>query len=136
LPEAPAVQPPAPAAAPPPAPRPEIKTEARAETAPPPARETTRETLLALYPSGAGNPDAITCRTPQLLPGSRLPGPEVCKINRVWAQLRAEGKDISADGTAVIATLSNGRTVQAGSCLNGLPAQVSISGPVLSYACR
>ena len=58
----------------------------------------TREAVLALYPSGAGEPDAITCRTPQLLPGSRLPGPEVCKINRVWAQLRAEGMDISPDG--------------------------------------
>ena len=35
------------------------------------------------------------------LPGSRLPGPQVCKANGVWAQLRADGKDISPDGTAL-----------------------------------
>ena len=117
-----------------PAPAPDIKPEA----APTPqnAREGTREALLALYPSGAGEPEAITCRVPQQLPGSRLPGPEVCKINRVWAQLRAEGKDISPDGITVIATLSGGRGVQAGACFNGLPAVISTSGPSLSYACR
>jgi beta-lactamase regulating signal transducer with metallopeptidase domain len=122
------------AAAPAPAPKADIKPDA----APTPqnARESTREALLALYPSGAGEPDAITCRTPQLLPGSRLPGPEVCKVNRVWAQLRAEGKDISPDGTAVIATLSGGRLVQAGACFNGLPAVVSLASPTLSFACR
>jgi len=116
---------------PPPASSP--KTDSGAEAAP--ARESTREALLALYPSGAGEPDAITCRVPQLLPGSRLPGPEVCKVNRLWAQLRAEGKDISPDGTSVIATLSNGRVTQAG-CINNLPMLVRLSNPTLSYACR
>ncbi|MBA2588755.1 MAG: M56 family metallopeptidase [Alphaproteobacteria bacterium] len=96
----------------------------------------TREAVLALYPSGAGEPDAITCRVPQLLPGSRLPGPEVCKINRVWAQLRAEGKDISPDGSAVIATLSKSHAMmQPGACFNGLPATLSLS-PALTFACR
>lgn len=117
--------------APPPAPSPKADTAEEAA----PARESTRDAVLALYPSGAGEPEAITCRVPQLLPGSRLPGPEVCKVNRVWAQLRAEGKDISPDGTTVIATLSNGRVTQ-GSCINNLPMLVRLSNPTLSYACR
>jgi len=118
------------------APAPSPDTSAEAAPTLPNARESTREAVLALYPSGAGEPDAITCRVPQQLPGSRLPGPEVCKVNRVWAQLRAEGKDISPDGTTVIATLSNGRAVQAVSCFNGLLAVVSLASPTLSYACR
>jgi hypothetical protein len=138
LPDAAPVQPQtqAVAMAPPPAPSPKADTRPEAAPAPQNAHESTREAVLALYPSGAGEPDAITCRTPQLLPGSRLPGPEVCKINRVWAQLRAEGKDISPDGTTVIATLSSGRVVQAGACFNGLPAVVSLASPTLSFACR
>jgi hypothetical protein len=115
-----------------------MKVEAWAEAAPAPqpAHETTREAVLALYPSGAGEPDAVTCRTPQLLPGSRLAGPEVCKINRVWAQLRAEGKDISPDGTTVIATASRRGEGPSGGCAGGLPMLVSISGQATSYACR
>jgi beta-lactamase regulating signal transducer with metallopeptidase domain len=117
---------------------PAAKADIKPEAAPTPpnAREGIREAVLALYPSGTGDPEAITCRVPQQLPGSRLPGPEVCKVNRVWAQLRAEGKDISPDGTTVIATLSGGRVFQAGACFNGLPAVISTSGPMLSYACR
>jgi beta-lactamase regulating signal transducer with metallopeptidase domain len=133
LPDAAPAQPQAPAmvgATPAPIP----KTETKPEAVPTP--NNTREAVLALYPSGAGEPEAITCRVPQLLPGSRLPGPEVCKVNRVWAQLRSQGKDISPDGTTVIATLSGGRVVQAGACFNGLPAVISTSGPMLSYACR
>jgi hypothetical protein len=84
-----------------------------------------KEALLAITPTGQGDPDAVTCRVPQLLPGSRLPGPEVCKANRVWAQLRAEGRDISPDGTTLIATPSRSRAllVLAGNCydVNPLP---------------
>jgi beta-lactamase regulating signal transducer with metallopeptidase domain len=102
-----------------------------------PARGT-KEVVLALYPNGIGDPDAITCRTPQVLPGSRLPGPEVCKVNRIWAQLRAEGQDISADGSSVISTTFRGRAqiVQASACFNGLPAVINLTGPSISYACR
>lgn len=137
LPDTAPAQPQAPALAmaPPPAPGPNADASAEAAPTPPAARDGTREAVLALYPSGAGEPEAITCRVPQLLPGSRLPGPEVCKVNRVWAQLRAEGKDISPDGTTVIATLSNGRVTQAG-CINNLPMLVRLSNPTLSYACR
>ena len=97
-----------------------------------------KEAMLALTPTGEGDPDAVTCRVPQLLPGSRLPGPEVCKTNSVWAKLRAEGQDISPDGTRVIATLSHthGILAVAGNCysLNQL-ASIQYTGPLRSLAC-
>ena len=49
-------------------------------------------------PSGEGDPNAITCRPPQYLPGQRLKGPEVCKTNAVWAQYRKDGMEVAADG--------------------------------------
>jgi hypothetical protein len=49
-------------------------------------------------PTGEGDPYAITCRPPQVLPYSRLPGPEVCKTNAVWARYRKDGMDVAADG--------------------------------------
>jgi hypothetical protein len=49
------------------------------------------------YPSGEGNPYIYTCRPPQILPGSRLRGPEVCKTNAAWAQYRKDGMDVAAD---------------------------------------
>jgi len=49
-------------------------------------------------PSGEGDPAAITCRPPQRRPESRLPGPEVCKTNAVWARYRRDGMDVAADG--------------------------------------
>lgn len=54
------------------------------------------------YPDGQGDPDTITCRTPQTLAGQRLLGPEVCKLNSQWALLRKNGQDISADGSQII----------------------------------
>jgi beta-lactamase regulating signal transducer with metallopeptidase domain len=72
-----------------------------------------KRAVLALAPIGTGDPNAITCRTPQILPGSRLPGPLVCKFNRVWAQLRAARLEISPDGTYLFATMGLGRTVRA-----------------------
>lgn len=71
----------------------------RTETA---AQPSTREALLALNPVGTGDPDAITCRLPQQLPGSRLAGPMVCQLNRVWAQLHAHRQDISPDGKMIV----------------------------------
>jgi beta-lactamase regulating signal transducer with metallopeptidase domain len=82
----------------------------------PQAAPVLKETTTALNPRGDGDPDAITCRAPQLLPGSRLPGPQVCKANRVWAQLRADGKDISEDGAVVAPVLSRTRQAIAGGC--------------------
>ena len=50
-------------------------------------------------PSGEGNPDDITCRTPQIIPNTRKRGPKVCKTNAVWAQYREDGMTVSADGS-------------------------------------
>ena len=55
-------------------------------------------------PRGEGDPDGITCRTPQLLPGSRLRGPEVCQANKVWAQLVAGRQVLLPDGKTIVAT--------------------------------
>ena len=52
----------------------------------------------AASPDGKVDPDTITCRPPQTLPGKRLKGPEVCKTNAVWAQYRKDGMDVAADG--------------------------------------
>ena len=49
-------------------------------------------------PDGSGDPLAITCRKPQPLPGQRLLGPEVCKLNAVWARYKRDGMDVAADG--------------------------------------
>jgi beta-lactamase regulating signal transducer with metallopeptidase domain len=88
--------------APQPAPETAPSQQAAAETAPPltPAREV----VLALDPRGNGDPDAVTCRVPQQLPASRLPGPEVCQTNRFWAALYAEGRRLGPDGLTLTAT--------------------------------
>jgi beta-lactamase regulating signal transducer with metallopeptidase domain len=59
------------------------------------------DSVVAIAPTGAGDPEAVTCRLPQPLPGSRLPGPEVCKTNRIWSTLRAQGVQIAADGRTI-----------------------------------
>jgi len=56
----------------------------------------------AARPDGTGDPDATTCRPSQPIPGSRLSGPEVCKLNSQWALLRKSGQDMSADGKEII----------------------------------
>lgn len=86
---APDIAPPAAAAA----------TMASVPRSPPPAA---KQVVIALNPMGDGDPDAVTCRVAQTLPGSRLPGPQVCKSNRVWAALRANREDISPDGTMIV----------------------------------
>ena len=58
----------------------------------------TRLPRSADQPTGAGDPDAISCRSRQQLPASRLWGPEICKRNREWAALTKRGVNISADG--------------------------------------
>jgi beta-lactamase regulating signal transducer with metallopeptidase domain len=105
LPPLPAVEPQAPAsqmivpAPPPPAP---AAASATAEPIAPALPPAVKEAALALNPTGAGDPDAITCRVPQLLPGSRLAGPSICKPNRVWAELHTSRQDISPDGKMIV----------------------------------
>ena len=61
-------------------------------TAQAPAKTYSRE------PTGVGDPNAITCRPPQTLPGKRLMGPEACRTNAQWAQYNKDGMALSADG--------------------------------------
>jgi hypothetical protein len=82
----------------------------------PPAMPVVQDTVTALDPRGEGDPEAMTCRAPQPLPGSRLRGPQVCKTNRAWAQLRADGKDVGPDGAIVDQTLSPSRLGMMGAC--------------------
>ena len=53
---------------------------------------------------GAADPDAIYCRPPQAQTESRMLGPRVCKKNRDWDALHAQGLDISADGRSTVAS--------------------------------
>ena len=64
--------------------------------------------VLAVTPSGDGNPEAIVCRAPQALDGGGM-GPKVCMHNNVWARLTMTGQDLSADGKSVFLrpTVSN-----------------------------
>ncbi len=57
--------------------------------------------VLAVTPSGDGNPDAIVCRAPQPLADSGALGPQICIHNSVWARLTLTGQDLSADGKSV-----------------------------------
>jgi beta-lactamase regulating signal transducer with metallopeptidase domain len=95
-----------------------------------------KHATLALTPIGDGDPNAITCRVPQVLPGSRLPGPTVCKFNRVWAQLRAGGMEISPDGTYLVASMGRGRAVLAlaSRCYTGVRQPMPLTGTALDAA--
>jgi hypothetical protein len=77
-------------------------------------------------PTGAGDPDAISCRIPQQLAGSRLMGPEICKRNRDWAKLYKDGESLSPGGTKVLesekARTFNPLTCVTRGAMNGLPA--------------
>jgi len=121
---------------------PKIQPEQQAVAPMPGASVKDLKQALAITPSGQGDPDAVTCRVPQLLPGSRLAGPEVCKTNRVWAALRADGQDISPDGTTLVATLSRSHALlaMAGKCYTSgaMPSLQSngISDNNIIFACR
>lgn len=67
------------------------------------------------YPTGEGDPDAVTCRMPQPQTNSRLRGPKVCKTNAVWAQYRKDGMDVSADGGLDVPS-EKSRSLYASSC--------------------
>jgi beta-lactamase regulating signal transducer with metallopeptidase domain len=46
----------------------------------------------------------LVCRRGELLPGSRLRGPEVCLDAARWAELKAKEQDVSPDGRSLVAT--------------------------------
>jgi hypothetical protein len=62
------------------------------------------EKNYALFPSGEGDPDAVTCRPPN----ARLNVPEVCKKNSIWAQYRRDGMDVAPDGIHDVPQRGNG----------------------------
>jgi len=85
--------------------------ELKASLVPPPPSQpgtesvTVTDTRLlrsADQPTGAGDPDVISCRTRQQLTGSRLWGPEICKRNREWADLYKRGVQVSSDGLQLV----------------------------------
>jgi hypothetical protein len=93
----------------------------------PPQHAGVKEVIIALYPQGTGDPDAVTCRSPEALPGSRLPGPQVCQTNRQWASLRARHEDITPDGQGII--MPDGTEMQSGfAVLNCAMGRVSGNG--------
>jgi hypothetical protein len=69
-------------------------------------------------PAGEGDPDAISCRAPQQLGGSRLMGPEICKRNREWAKLFKNGQTISPDGARILLS-EKGATFNPQACITG-----------------
>ena len=94
-----------------------------------------KEVVRALDPRGDGDPDAVTCRVPQQLPGSRLPGPEVCETNRFWAALYAEGGSLGPDGLTLTATRRFGEEGKfCSAALLGASSGLWINNTVL--ACR
>jgi len=83
-------------------------------------------------PTGAGDPDAISCRVPQQLADSRLMGPEICKRNRDWAKLYKDGRNLSPDGTRIVKG-ERERTFNPQACVTthsvvGLPSSSSTCG--------
>jgi beta-lactamase regulating signal transducer with metallopeptidase domain len=99
-----------------------VASAASSITPAPPAA--VKDVLVALYPQGNGEPDSLTCRSPEALPGSRLPGPKVCQTNRRWASLRARREDIAPDGQNII--LPDGSERHAGyAVLNCARARIS-----------
>ena len=74
-----------------------------------------QEKSFAAFPTGEGDPNGITCRPPQRIPGERLPGPEVCKKISVWAQYRRDGMDVAPDGKHDV-TLKSKATGPAQNC--------------------
>ena len=61
------------------------------------------ERTYVLFPTGEGDPDAITCRPANV----RFKIAEVCKRNSVWAQYRRDGMDVAPDGVHDVPLRSN-----------------------------
>ena len=66
------------------------------------AQEFPNATTYATTPSGNGDPETVTCRAPQPLPGGGM-GPRICLRNVIWVRLTMTAQDLSADGKSVFA---------------------------------
>jgi len=81
-------------------------------------------------PSGLGDPNGVTCRAPQAMPGGGM-GPKICMQNNVWVRLSLTGKDLSADGKSVFE-----RTAVANPTGEGHPDAVTCRKPEARTASR
>jgi hypothetical protein len=86
-------------------------------------------------PTGEGDPDAISCRLPQQLPDSRIPGPEICKRNSEWASLHKAGNDISSDGRSVVPS-EQSRTTHAGMICTKVTTGSPYAGYITNELCN
>jgi hypothetical protein len=86
-------------------------------------------------PTGEGDPEAISCRLPQQLPDSRIPGPEICKRNREWASLHKAGNDISSDGRSVVPS-EGSRTTHAGMICTTVTTGSPYAGYITNELCN
>ena len=57
----------------------------------------------------------MVCRKPQDQTESRLPGARVCKTQKQWDALHAQGLDVSADGRSIVAS-EKYRNLNRGAC--------------------
>ena len=54
-------------------------------------------------PTGEGNPDAVTCRTPVPLTATRIKsGPKVCLTNQQWKDIAAKNMVVDANGNILM----------------------------------
>jgi hypothetical protein len=85
-------------------------------------------------PKGEGDPDAISCRKAQPLPGQHLMGPDICKRNREWARLFQRGENLSPDGKTILESEKQ-RTFAPDHCyshtvfVNGVPITETFCAP-------
>ena len=57
----------------------------------------------------------MVCRPPMAQTESRLPGAKVCKTQKQWDALHAQGLDVSADGRSIVAS-EKYRNLNRGAC--------------------
>lgn len=94
------------------------------------AQEFPNAPTYATTPSGNGDPEAVTCRAPQPLPGGGM-GPRICLRNVIWVRLTMTAQDLSADGKSVFA-----RTLVADPRGAGDPEAVTCRKPQTTTASR
>jgi hypothetical protein len=105
-----------------PAPAPAAAALQPVVTMPPPAAVQPPVIVSVIHPTAPVLPadpaaNELVCRRPQILPGSRLPGPTICKPQSEWAQLKARGLDVAPDGRIYgLSDYEKARTLAARSC--------------------
>jgi hypothetical protein len=67
----------------------------------------------------------MQCRRPQQLPGSRLPGPMICKPKNEWAALQTRKLDVAPDGRIYNATEYQTARALEGRACSSLPTGAS-----------